>query len=219
MRRMRWLLAVAVLTGAASLWAGRRTVLGAAGAWLVVEDPIAHVDLMVVSLADPVPSAVEIVRLYREGVGDGVLVPRWLPDDTDEETRRLDVGYVDLDTRVRGILARGGVPVDAVQTLPASADGTNPEAAAVAAFVRGHPARSLLVVTSRDHSARTRWLLRRALPDTVDVRVRSPREDLFTPTAWWRTREQSREVVMEYLRWMNVLVLGDPWARYASRES
>jgi len=180
---------------------------------------VAHVDLLVVSVASPLSAATEVAHLYLEGAGSSVLVPRWSWHELDEETRRLDVTYVDPETRVRGILERGGVPPEAVVSLPRTIDGTDSEAAAIAAFAQSRAARSLLVVTARSHSARVRWLLRRALPADVDVRVRSPRHDRFAPAAWWQTRGQSREVVEEYLRWINVLVLGDPWARHAAKES
>lgn len=209
-------LAIAVCVG---LWCGRRVILAAAGSWLVAEDAVAHVDLLVVSVTSPLSSATEVAHLYRDGVASRVVIPRSFPDDVDEETRRLDLAYVDPQTRVRGILAQGGVPREAVVALANKTDGTDSEAASVAAFARTQGVLSLLMVTARSHSARMRWLLRRALPARVDVRVRSPRHDRFIPTAWWQTREQSREVVMEYLRWVNVLVLRDPWARHVSKES
>jgi hypothetical protein len=44
------------------------------------------------------------------------------------------------------------------------------------------------------------------------VLVRSPRTDRFAAGSWWSSREQSREVLTESLRWINSLLLGDLWA-------
>jgi uncharacterized SAM-binding protein YcdF (DUF218 family) len=203
----------------AMLWWGRHRILAAAGSLLIAEDPVGQVDVLVVSGASTVLGTVEVARLYREGVAPRILVPRWPPRDIDDEARRLDASYVDPETRVRGILERAGVPEEAIVTLPIAIDGTDLEAATVAGFVRDHGLKSLLIVTARTHGARVRWLLRRALPPDVSLRVRSPRADPFSPGQWWLIREQSREVVMEYLRWMNVLLLGDPWARHPPRGS
>ena len=216
-RLATWLLVLALGAGAA-LWWGHRRVLALAGDLLVAEDPAASADFIVVSGAAPFASAVEIVRLSREGVRGRVVVPRWPQEQIDDERRRLDVAYVEPEQRVRDILERGGVAAQDVVTLTEVVDGTGPESTAVAAFVRAQGAHSVLVVTARNHGARMRWLLRRALPADVDVRVRSPRTDRFAPTAWWSNRDQTRQVMTEYLRWANDLVLGDPWARRAPRE-
>jgi hypothetical protein len=59
-------------------------------------------------------------------------------------------------------------------------------------------------------------LLRRALPAGTRLLVRAPRTDRFHADSWWRSRENSREVVTEYLRWFNTLILRDPWSWAAS---
>ena len=46
--------------------------------------------------------------------------------------------------------------------------------------------------------------------------VGSPSSDTFAPATWWTNREQSREVAVEYLRWINTLLLGDRWHAAAS---
>jgi len=216
-RRVAWLLLLILGAGTGLCW-GHRRVLTLAGDLLVADDAAAPADLIVVSGAAPFASAVEIVRLAREGVRGRVVVPRWPQEQIDDERRRLDVAYVEPEQRVRDILERGGIPAADVVMLAEVVDGTGPESTAVAAFVRAQGAHSVLVVTARNHGARMRWLLRRALPADVDVRVRSPRTDGFAPTAWWSSRDQSRQVMTEYLRWVNDLVLGDPWARRAPRE-
>jgi hypothetical protein len=43
------------------------------------------------------------------------------------------------------------------------------------------------------------------------VIVRASPDDPFHPEGWWRDRHNSREVIMESLRWVNSLLLGDLW--------
>ena len=48
------------------------------------------------------------------------------------------------------------------------------------------------------------------LPAATRLLVRAPRTDRFSADSWWRSREESREVFMEYLRWFNTFILHDP---------
>ena len=84
---------------------------------------------------------------------------------------------------------------------------------AVAAFARQRRLRSLRLITARSHTARARWLLRRDLLPDVHSSVGSSRFDPFSSASWWQRREQSREVISEYLHWFNTFPLGDLWSR------
>jgi hypothetical protein len=69
-RVLSWALVLLGLLAMAGVgvWSGRRAVLAWAGGLLVAEDPVAQVDLLVISGANPLGAAVEAVRLYRERV-------------------------------------------------------------------------------------------------------------------------------------------------------
>jgi hypothetical protein len=96
--------------------------------------------------------------------------------------------------------------------MPGQAEGTEDEIAATEAFVRARKdVRSVLFLGPRTHTARVRWLLRRRLPAEVRVAVRSAPYDTFSPDDWWHSRDDSREVMAEYLRWVNTALLGDAW--------
>ena len=116
------------------------------------------------------------------------------------------------------ILERSGIPSSAITVLPSLADGTETEVAAIAAFIKEQGLSSVLVVTARSHTGRTKWLLHRTLGDSVHVSVRSPRFDTFSVEGWWRERDQCREVIAEYLRWTNTLVLPNLWAAPRRRQ-
>lgn len=199
---VRILLALLGATGV-SLWLARDVVLARAGAWLVVEDPIARVDAIVVSYGGARAAALEAARLYRRGIAPTVVLASWREDPLDAEVAALGIPFAGPTALLQAVLEHGGIPPQAIETLPARVDGTRAEIAAIASFARARHPRTLLFITARSHTARARWLLRGALPDGVRVLVRSSASDQFSPRSWWRSREQSREVVLEYLRWLD----------------
>jgi hypothetical protein len=82
----------------------------------------------------------------------------------------------------------------------------------LARFAHRDKVESMLYVTSRSHTARAAWHLRREAPGTRWL-VRAPRTDDFDVDSWWRRRGSTREVMTEYLRSFNSYVLGDRWRR------
>ena len=202
---------VALLLVGGGLWLARRPLLTALGAALVAEDPVEPVAAIVVSTTNVRASALEGAQLYRDGVAPEVLLPRWHSDELDTELAKRGVRYLDATGLAQAILAASGVPADAVHLLPGEVDGTGAEVAAIAAWAQRAAPPSLLYVTARNHTARARRRLRKIVRPETRVLVRAPRYDRFAPDGWWRRRGAAREVMSEYLRWLNTFVLGDPW--------
>ena len=192
-------------------WCGRGAVLSGLGSVLVREDPLTPVDMIIVSNADPAADALEAERLYRTGVGGVIILPLWVSEPLDDELQQLQIPHLRTTALANAVLQRSGVPSRAIDVLSTPVDGTQAEIAAVAAFARRTLPQSLLFITARSHTARARWALRRRLPTQIRVVVRSPRTDAFATDSWWHRRDQSREVAMEYLRWVNTFILQDPW--------
>jgi uncharacterized SAM-binding protein YcdF (DUF218 family) len=210
--------ALLIAGAVATAWIGRHTALTGVARLLVAEDPLAPVQMIVVSLASPIADTLEAARLYRDGLSSTILLPTWAPAPFHEEVRRLGILIPEPTELAMKILEQSGVPAAAIQVLPGAADGTATEVAVVAAFAKVRQPDSLLVIAARSHSARVQWFLRRELPAHTRLIVRSPVNDRFTPEAWWHSRDQSREVVIEYLRWVNMLVLRDPWGARRAAE-
>ena len=207
------LLILVAIAGAG--WYKRHAVLMHMAQLLVVEDPLVPVDLVVVSSAIPKAGALEAVRLYRAHLSPQIALTRWRANPIDDEMRRLGIRCLQPAEVTRTILERSGVAPDAIVVLPDPVDGTETEITAVAAFARQRRPRSFRLITARSHTARARWLLRRDLPPDVHISVGSSRFDPFSSAAWWQRREQSREVMSEYLHWLNTFPLGDLWSRRA----
>lgn len=196
---------------AAVAWTTRAHWLAAVAAPLTVEDALAPVDVIVVSMAAARADALEAAALYQAGISRRLLLPYWQPEPLDVELQRMGVPYLPVTELCQAILERSGVPHDAIEVLHEPIDGLNAEVTSIGHALRQRPLGSVLFVTARSHTRRARWLLRRVLaPDTV-ISVRGARRDPFDPHTWWHTRGSGREIAMEYLRWINTFVLGDFW--------
>lgn len=209
-RRLRYLIIMLALV-LATLWAAWHPLLVAMGELIVAEDALEPVDAIVFSTAAARGDALEAAQLYHDGISRRLVYAAWAYDPLDDELHRLGVPYLDVTALARSILEHAGAPAAAITVLPGPVAGTEDEVATTVDFVRAEGIRSVLFIAPRTHSARVRWLLRRRLPATTRLLVRSARLDRFTADGWWRSRDQSRDVMAEYLRWVNSVLLGDAW--------
>jgi hypothetical protein len=213
-RRLRWRGATILVGVALVAWLSRGRVLTAVGSAVVVDDAPAPVEVMVASLAAVRADALEVAKLYHDGVSRRIVVARWQDEPLDAEVRRLGVPWLAPHDLVVAMLVKSHVPATAIQVLEDHpVDGLNTEVAAIAAFARATRPASLLYVTARSHSGRACRLLHRLLPEHTTVRVHASALDPFHPDAWWQSRTGSRELAMEYLRWANTFGFGDWWGR------
>lgn len=171
---------------------------------MVAEDTLAPAVVILLTSSNAEVGALEAAELYKESVARNIVLG--VCEDCVSFKSRLaaiGVSYPDTPTLVKLILQRSGVPGSAIATLPDRVDGTEAAVRAVSSFVQRTGNVTIIVVTARTHTARVRWLLRRALPPGTTVLVRSSRFDDFSVDRWWHDRNQSREVAMEYLRWVH----------------
>lgn len=217
-RSFRWGMATILLGMVLVAWQCSDRALTAVGAFLTIDDPLAPVEMIVLSLASGRADAIEVARLYHQGISRRIVLARWQKDGLDDDMRRLGIPWPAPHELATMMLERSGVPSESIEVLEGPIDGLNTEVTTIAAFAREtHPA-SLLYVTARTHTHRAQLLLRRLLPPATELRVRSPDFDDFEPANWWHTRGGTREVAMEYLRWANTFGLRDLW-RHASPPS
>lgn len=206
-------LGVSILLALTLVWSARRSIFVGAAAILVEDDPLAPAQIIVPSHSMSQETALEAALLYEQQVSAHIVMTDWIEDPVAENIRKLGIRPLDTTQLNKYILERSNVPSSAITILPDRADGTGSEIAAIAAFAQRCQLRSILVITARSHTARTKWLLQRKLPRAVRVFVRSPRFDRLAVDTWWHERDQSREIVTEYLRWFNTVLLQDLWAR------
>lgn len=201
------LVAVAILVGGA--WLAREPILTVVGQLIVEETPTVRAEAIVAMSIRPIGVA-EAAELYRSGFAPRVVVlaPSRGPDERILDGLGLQIPGVAEQAVL--VLTRLGVPRDAI-VVQADVDGTNSGVRAAARWAENARARRLIVVADRSHTRRIATLLRAQIPGALIV-MRASRHDAFDPTRWWRQRGMTRELVMEGLRWVNSLVVGDLWA-------
>ena len=171
------------------------------GRWLVVEDNVEKADAIAVLSGRMPLRALEASRLFRQGYAPQV----WLtysrePGETLEAMGIRFEGEEHYNTR---ILIHEGVPADAIHILEPPILDTVDEIKAISAALERKKGGSVILVTSKVHTRRTRLLWQKLVPDKSRAIVRAASEDPFDPAHWWRNTGDALDVVREVLGLMN----------------
>jgi len=200
-RRPRWasILVVVVTLAAAAIVAVpsiRESVLRAAGWALVVHEPIAPADVIVVSLASGGAGALEAADLVQGGIATRVAVFTDPPSGEDHEFIRRGLPYEDASARqIRQLRWLG---VTDVMQIPGAEAGTEGESQVLPPWCDHHQFRSIVFVAARDHSRRWRRVLNRVMKGhPTRVMVQPERYSIFDPDRWWETRDGVRTEIVE----------------------
>ncbi|MEP6915246.1 MAG: hypothetical protein ABJC89_06345 [Acidobacteriota bacterium] len=174
----------------------RVRLLAAAGSALVIDAPAQPADVIVVSVAASSAGALEVADLIQQGLSPRVMVIAEPPEPVRAEFERRGLGYQDSADALIGSIHALGVPV--VERIPYLSAGSEDEGEIVARWCREHSIRSVIVVTTRDHSRRLTRVLRRSTPSgSLRVTVRGSPYSMFDPSTWWHTRTGTRIAVIE----------------------
>jgi uncharacterized SAM-binding protein YcdF (DUF218 family) len=192
---------IPLLLGAGVLLAGLVVFLFV-GDWLVAEDPLQKADAIAV-LSGRLPlRATEAAKVYRDGYAPKI----WLthPSEPEEELNAIGVTYKSEDVYNAEILTRLGVPKDAILVIEPSIRNTADEIRAISGEVTREHAGTVIIVTSKVHTRRTRMLWNRLANGKTRVLVRGSSDDPFRPSRWWATTQDALDVVREVLGILNV---------------
>lgn len=187
---------VAGLAAAAFLFRG--ALLTGVAELVVVEDRLTPADLIFVLNGDVHTRPFRAAQLYREGLAPRVVIAR----EQARPATRLGLYPGDADVAVE-IMRREGVPGSAILVLETEGGvtSTSDEAEALRRHVAATSARRVIVVTSDYHTARARWLVRRAPGmDSTQVLMAGAPDDRFSPANWWRSEAGLVAYVQEYLK-------------------
>jgi uncharacterized SAM-binding protein YcdF (DUF218 family) len=185
------------LTLAALLAVGWFGVEG--GKYLLHEDPLRHADAIFVLGGSRFERPLEAVDLYKAGYARFILLSAGLQDAADDIVRARGVPLPrDIDVVINAVVQLGIRREDvAASTEPL--DNTAAEADHLRAVALQRGWHTVIVVTSRYHTRRAGFAVRRALKGTgIDVIVRASRYDQFDPAHWWRTRPDIRYMISEW---------------------
>jgi hypothetical protein len=196
----RWarILAAVVLSGAVvfGVPATRGSILRAAGWVLVVDDLVEPADIIVIAATADGAGVLEAVDLVHRGIAARVAVFADPPDAVDLEFIRRGVPYEDAAARSTRQLRSLGVTL--IERIPRAIAGTEAEAEVLPDWCDQHQFRSIVVVSTTDHSRRLRRVLQRSMKNhQTRVTVRPARHSTFDPDRWWQTRSGVRIEIIE----------------------
>lgn len=189
----------------------RRRLMRAAGAYLVVADPLEAADVIVLLSGNPILVAPEAAKLFKEGWAPRIiLVSEARPEGYDD--LRRDGVRVPRDHEIAMSILEGyGVPKERVELLDEETAGTYPELQVIGRYVRWVGLRRVIAVCLKNHSRRVRAILRAAMHPWGRYVVHPVPGDPYRPDRWWWDRLSFRRVVLEYAKLINFWVWRDYW--------
>ena len=183
----------------------RELLLRAAGWALVVNEPVAPADIIVISPDSAGAGALEAADLVQSGIATQVAVFADPPSGEDQEFIRRGLPYEDVAARQIRRLRSLGV-TDVVQI--SRVDGTEGEGKVLPPWCDEHQLGSIVVVATKDHSRRLRRVLDRAMKGhPTRVMVQPARYSNFDPDRWWETRGGIRTEIIELQKLVLDIVL------------
>jgi uncharacterized SAM-binding protein YcdF (DUF218 family) len=165
----------------AAVWWARRPLLGAAGEFLVVEDPLRSAAAIVVLDGGQPLREQEAANLYAQG---------WAP--------RIGITRGAAGGGRAQILEQLGVPASAIDVVDQQPSSTLEEVEVLAAAI-GKTDTPVVLVTSPYHTRRTELDWARATDGEVAGIVRPARQETFDTQSWWRDPQARLRVWHEYL--------------------
>jgi hypothetical protein len=194
--RLLIIVLVVVLLGAAGgIPAIRRPILRAAGWALVVNERVEPADVVVLAYNADFAGMLEAADLVHGGVATRVAVFNDPPDSVALEFIRRGIAYEDAARSVRQLKALG---VDTIEQIPRNARGTEDIGRVLPGWCDQQGLRSVVVVTTSDHSRRLRRVLHRSMKvHRTRVTVRCARYSAFDPDRWWESHDGIRTEVGE----------------------
>jgi hypothetical protein len=163
----------------------------------VINEPVESADVIVVPVDADGAGVLEAADLVHSGIATRVVVFAELPDNiVDQEFVRRGVSYENAAARSMQALKMLGV--GNVEQIPKYVSGSEDEGPALAEWCAQHQFRSIVVVSSSDHSRRLRRVLHRAMKGHhTRVFVHCARYSIFDPDRWWETHDGTRIEIEE----------------------
>jgi hypothetical protein len=193
----RWA-SILALAAIASLAIGplREPALRAVGWALVVNEPVASADVIVLTLDSGGAGALEAADLVQSGIANRVAVFMDPPSRQDQEFKRRGLPYEDEGARqIRQLRLLGVTDILQISRV----DGTEEEGQVLPRWCDEHQLLSIVVVATKDHSRRLRRVLDRVMKGhPTRVTVQPARYSSFDPDRWWKTRSGIRTEIIEF---------------------
>jgi uncharacterized SAM-binding protein YcdF (DUF218 family) len=171
------------------------------GHWLVVSDALAEADAIVVLRGSPQYRAKEAGRLYLDGYAPQVWLPRTAASNSSALT---DLGIPEPPDYDRLVLEHLGVPAAAIHLVGLESRNTAEEILSIRSQLDRVGAEKVIIVTSPFHTRRVRATWRKLVSEPYQLTVRPAPDDPFDPDRWWRSTDDTFDVVREVLGLINL---------------
>ena len=169
------------------------------GRALVVEDPVAKADAIVV-VAGGTPSREDAAAtLFREGLAPDVVLSNAFTPDRVRDLITMGIRRFDYQGESRIVLEQRGVPTHAIVALSQTVKTTEAELKVVGELARSRGWRRVILVTSPQHSRRVKLVWSRQAPADIQSIVRIAQDNDFLDGDWWRKRREAEAILHEYL--------------------
>jgi uncharacterized SAM-binding protein YcdF (DUF218 family) len=196
-RKRRWL----ILGGIFIVLAGAATLFFTVGEWLVVEDQLAHADVIVVLSGRLPERAVEAARVYKAGYADQVWISP--PVSPANDLKAMNISYLGEDFYNEKVLIAQGVPPDAIHILERPDANTEAEVRQTVEDLRNMDFHSVIMVTSKPHTRRVRTIWRKLVGSEPRMIVHFAPDDPYDGSHWWRHTRDALDVTRETLGLLN----------------
>jgi len=169
-------------------------VLRAAGRALIVNEAVSRSDVVAVPQWTGAPGVLEAADLIREGLAPRVAVLEDRPTAAQLELKRR--GLPDYSLTLVNLLK--SLNVSQIDQVVGSGNGTTFDSRLLAEWCAENQVRSVIVVTTPEHSKRLQRLLRRSLKSgSTTTTVRVSRYSDFDADHWWQSRQGVRDSLQE----------------------
>jgi uncharacterized SAM-binding protein YcdF (DUF218 family) len=173
-----------------------------AGHWLIREDALQPADVIVV-LSGALPyRALGAAEVYKSGYAPEVWVS--YPLGPQQELSSLGIHFVGEEEYNREILVHQGVPEKNVEIFSGRIINTEEEVEEIAREMKAQGKRTVIIVTSPEHTRRVRALWNALAGGELKAIVRGAPTDPFDADHWWRNTPDSLAVTRESLGLVNV---------------
>ena len=177
------------------------------GGWFVVyggrylqhEDPLVKADAILVLAGSRLERPLEGVDLFKEGWAPIIVLSPGRSDLAERLVRARGIRFPSDPELVRDVMVQLGIPATAIVAADGYVDNTAQEANLLRAMVQARGWRRIIVITSKYHTRRSGFAVRRGLEGTgAEVVIRASRYDPSDPARWWRSRADVRFVTSEW---------------------
>ena len=181
-----------------------------AGSWLVAEDELVESDIILVLMGSIGDRVLEGADLYHQGYAPKIVfIQENVTAREEMEARGVEIpGRAELCEMAALQLE---VPQEDIIIIEGNSFSTRDEAVSFREYVKeNQEITSVILVTSKFHSARSKKIFERTLRDLdreVQVISQPTRYDPFDPQAWWKNREDTKFVVLEFLKLINFYLI------------